>query len=347
MKALRPNSLKISALILWVFYAAFWVLPAIAAAPAPAVPKGFRLVESDFGVWIYKKDYQGGTPDYVQVIDLSAGAKLIAMHGDIQDPGTGKGVYGGNDARFKVQSLEKYWKDLSQRQERAFCVTNGQFFRMGETPTRLPFPLKVDGEFLTDGYGKNEFVNRKLILEIWDDKVDIHALSAGSIYASSAPTIIAGLMEEANKRSQHYVGRTFVGVDDWNHDRKYETLMIFNTRSARQVDAAGILREFGADKVMMLDGGGSTQLICRDGDFVPSDRPIPQAIGVVAGIEPPEPVYIPNLQKPAQASLIPVVNVTSKVDAINLNDAALVPVMMLPVVGVIVLVLSRFRRQYR
>ena len=38
---------------------------------------------------------------------------------------------------------------------------------------------------------------------------------------------------------------------------------------------------------MMLDGGGSTQLTCRSGVWIPSDRPVPQAVGVIAAEEPP------------------------------------------------------------
>jgi hypothetical protein len=59
--------------------------------------------------------------------------------------------------------------------------------------------------------------------------------------------------------------------------------LIFSTKSARQVDAARVLRSFGADKVMMLDGGGSAQLLCDGKDYVQSDRPVPQAIAVFAG----------------------------------------------------------------
>ena len=95
--------------------------------------------------------------------------------------------------------------------------------------------------------------------------------------------IIAGLTEDARKSPTKYVGRTFVGVDDRNQDGRFETVLIFSTKSARQKDAVGVLREFGADKVMMLDGGGSAQLYCQNTSYVSSDRPLPQVMAIFEG----------------------------------------------------------------
>lgn len=250
------------------------------------VPDGFYLVASAPGVNLYRKDYAGGSPDFVQVVDLSQGARLVTMHGEISQLRPGKGAYGGNDARIQAQSLQKFWKQLTARFDDAFCVFNGQFFYMPESPTRLPFPLKVGGEIITDGYGLNEFPENKLILELWSDKADIRPLSQESLYLSTAPDVIGGLTQTANKRSDRYVGRTFIGIDDRNQDGASEIVLVFNSKLSRQVDAANILGQFGADQVMMLDGGGSAQLICQGEALVSSDRAIPQAFGVVAAPEP-------------------------------------------------------------
>jgi hypothetical protein len=98
--------------------------------------------------------------------------------------------------------------------------------------------------------------------------------------------MIGGLSEEANKRIKYSVGRTFVGVADRNGDGSYETVLVFNSSSSLQSAAADVLRSFGADKVMMLDGGGSTQLLCKSGWYVKSDRPVPQALAVIAAPPP-------------------------------------------------------------
>jgi hypothetical protein len=167
---------------------------------------------------------------------------------------------------------------------------------MPEYPTRLAFPLKVDGNIFTEGWGNHTHVGEHLMLELWEDRADIREQDAETLYGSSAPNIIASLSEHANKNAKKTVGRTFVGIDDPDQDGIYEIVLLLNTRTATQVGAAQVLREFGADKVMMLDGGGSTQLLCKSDWYLRSDRLIPQAIGVIAGSPPP--VATELLRKP-------------------------------------------------
>ncbi len=243
------------------------------------VPPGFEVLIAREGIKLYRKDYPSGNPDYVQVISLDQGAHIALLHGEIQEPRIGEGMYGGDDPTMLVKKLEKYWQEVSVDKS-AVCVTSGQFFFMPEYPTRLPFPLKVNGKIVSDGFGKQLYPDDKLILELWPGRANISGLTKEALYQSSAPDIIAGLTEDARKSPSKYVGRTFVGVDDRDGDGRYETVLIFSTKSARQMDAAGVLREFGADKVIMLDGGGSAQLICQGNTYVSSDRPLPQVIAV-------------------------------------------------------------------
>ncbi|HJW90695.1 MAG TPA: hypothetical protein VJ436_08650, partial [Anaerolineales bacterium] len=58
-------------------------------------------------------------------------------------------------------------------------------------------------------------------------------------------------------------------------------------KTATKTHAAGMLRAFGAEKVIMLDGGGSTQLICNTVPLIASDRDLPQTLGVTASTPPP------------------------------------------------------------
>ena len=111
-----------------------------------------------------------------------------------------------------------------------------------------------------------------------------------------------------------------------------------------------MLRDFGADKVMMLDGGGSTQLICNHSVYVPSVRAIPQAIAVVAG------------GNPVIAGDNPVINDasvgifafsdnqeenvgTSQASLINIGDMKWVLLAIVPVVLILALAISRIQRQ--
>ncbi|MFN3307568.1 MAG: phosphodiester glycosidase family protein [Anaerolineales bacterium] len=257
-----------------------------------ALPDGFKLIRSSVGVQLYRKEYPGGYPDYVQVIRLDRGAEVRLLHGKVNHQGVTSGVYGGLDVRFTSRSVLKYWDEIISQTSRAFCVTNGQFFYMYEYPTRLPFPLKVNGKVVSGGYSKGEFTDQKLMLEIWKEHADIRPLTKVDFQKSTAPNIVGGLTEDARKSPQKYVGRTFIGVADQNRDGVYETLLIFSAQAARQRDAAEILRNFGAEKVMMLDGGLSTQLVCQGKAYIQTERLIPQAIAVLDGTKP----YLKHMQ---------------------------------------------------
>lgn len=260
--------------------------PVVNYGPRLDVPAGFRLIDSAWGVSLYRKDYPNGSPDFVQTLDLSTGARLELLHGTLTEPRPNKGSFGGPDPRMTSPALSTYWDQASERSPQAFCILNGGFFYMPEYPTRLAFPLKVEGEMITEGWGIKTYVGNHLMLELWDDHADIQMMNQDSLYASSAPDILGGLTEEANKRMKYAVGRTFVGIDDADGDGRSERVLLLTTRTALQTGAAGVLRDFGADAVMMLDGGGSTQLLCKSGWHIQSDRPIPQAVAVVAALPP-------------------------------------------------------------
>jgi hypothetical protein len=246
-------------------------------------PEDFYLVTSSIGTRLYRKDYAEGNPDFVQVIDLTDGAGIELQHGGIAKPGTDRGEYGNDNPKFFSQRAKNYWTDARSESDKPFCVTNGQFFFLPEYPTKLAYPLKIDGQIISDGFGTDHYPWQKLMLEIWEDRVNIRRLSRWALEKSTAPDILAGLSEDANKKAKFYTGRTFLGIDDRDNDKYFETVYIFNSLTARQVDAASVLREFGADEVMMLDGGGSTQLLCQGVELVKSDRLVPQAILTTRG----------------------------------------------------------------
>ncbi|HEX7974026.1 MAG TPA: phosphodiester glycosidase family protein [Anaerolineales bacterium] len=255
-------------------------------APAPAsgaaAPDGFRPVLAGTGVQLFRRDYPNGSPDFVQVIDLGLGAAIKPLYGQVAASRVGAGPYGGDDPRLTRQSLAQFWQEANQSGS-AFCVTNGQFFYAPEDPTRLPFALKVGGKIVSDGFDQKDFQGQRLMLELWDGRADIVPLSQATLYGSDAPDIVGGLAEDAPKSIKKSVGRTFVGVSDRDGDGQTEAVLILNTSTATQAEAAKTLREWGAAKVMMLDGGGSAQLSCQGKSYVYSDRPIPQALAVLAG----------------------------------------------------------------
>ncbi len=246
---------------------------------ASVFPPGFDVVKTAKGVTLYQRN-----TEYVQVINLSKGASVKLLYGNITEPGKSQGAYGGDDPQLQRQTLNQAWFNFHLSTPNAFCITNGQFFSDDSKPsTNLAFPVKVNGKVISDGYaGESEYATEKLKLEIWNDRADITAFNGkSSLYSSSAPNLIVGLKEDADKVMNKEVGRTFVGVRDGDSNGSYETIFIFNSTASTQSHATLTLRSFGADKVIMLDGGGSTQLLCQGESYVTSRRTIPQMIGVL------------------------------------------------------------------
>ena len=79
----------------WVLLG-LWILVSVLPARAYAsssdqdIPPDFKLVTSGVGVQLFRKDYSGGNPDFVQVIDLTKGARIALLHGDIDEPRLGR-----------------------------------------------------------------------------------------------------------------------------------------------------------------------------------------------------------------------------------------------------------------
>ena len=272
-------------MVRWVVLFGMLVMVALhaPAAQAASPPPGFYPVESAPGVTLYQKDYSGGTPDFVLVVDLSKHSQIHLLSGAIGDPGSGRGAYGGDSPTFSRQSLQSFWEEYSRTQSKALCVLNGAFFSTNEDPAGLAFSLKAGGTIVSEGYGRDEYPGQKLMLEFREDHASLQALDGSALAASSAPDILGGLSEDANKDPSALVGRTFAGIQDVDGDGKAETVLFFSSKTTRQADAAGVLRSFGASQVMMLDGGDSAQLLCSGHPYVYSSRSLPQAIGISAG----------------------------------------------------------------
>jgi hypothetical protein len=267
------------------------------------IPDGFSPLITHAGVEVYMD-----TPtetQFVQVVNLAKGASVTLLHGESNGFDSKPGGYGLPNPKFTRQSLQEAWNGFSGSHSNAVCITNGEFFSPDPDPTPFAFSLKKDGDIVSGGYAVSgqfeEFPmpgqstpNQKLMLEIWKDHLDIKELTEANFKNSLAPDIIAGLTEDADKNpTSSTTARTFVGIDDANNDGKFEVLLVFNSDGDTQTTAASILRSFSTNpndvKVMMLDGGGSTQLLCDGQTYVSSpdnpDRSIPQTIVVSSAAE--------------------------------------------------------------
>ena len=248
------------------------------------VPSDFYHVTSTPGAELFRKDYSGGAPDYVLVADLRSIA-VESSFGNLASSGIGGGPLGGDNPTFDRQSLSGHWSDATMNFGSPFAAVNGQFFSTASNPTSLAFSVRADDMTVSDGYGiTTEYPGQIRLLRInsglgYAEIVDFTSSRLSDWRFDEA---IAGLDVLANKGPYNYTGRTFLGIRDDNVDGLAETLIIFVSSSARQSDAAAVLADFGAHDQLMLDGGGSSQLIVEGTSHVSSSRSLPHALILVA-----------------------------------------------------------------
>ncbi len=277
-----------------VFFLVILLSELFSGLKAQAIPPEFKLIETGKGV----KVYSNLTGDYIQTVDLTENAGIVFLQGERVGDGV-PAAYGGINPQFQRQSLGEFWQNLNQRYgSRSFSVCNGQFFKGGD-PTELAFPVQTEGKIVSTGYaGIEEFPNEKVIFGVNNQTAEIIAFSENSNFENTHfpyQEAIVGIFKRGAIEPKEWYSkdplierpRTFLGVADFNLDNQNETILILTSEGKTQVGAAQLLSEFGANQVMMLDGGGSTQLNIQGKERLSStdspSRMIPQAIGVFQG----------------------------------------------------------------
>lgn len=244
------------------------------------IPSGFHPMVEERGATLYRKNYRGGQPDFVVVADLAKGAEIRSFTGKIVHPSKGEGIFGGDNPTFSRYTLRTFWLQIQQEDPSLFAVMNAAFFGTDATPTRLAFSLKQDGNMVTDGYGMlTEYPGQIRLLRISHIKqtADVVLFERATFKKSleSYDTVIASLDSTANKNQRSYIGRTFVGTDE-------NLVFLFCTRASTQREATKVLLSFGATGVIMMDAGGSSQLIVEGKSYVYAARKIPNVLAVLA-----------------------------------------------------------------
>jgi hypothetical protein len=258
-------------------------------AQSSSVPAGFTSVKSAKGVNLYEsadKSY------YVQAVDLSQGASLTLRTGEQEYNSQTNGANGGTSPKFKRESIDTLWRNFSDRSSNPFSVVNGAFFSKFEPYTQLSDPLKItyplfDGteSVVFDGTESRGDIDLKL--EIGNDRADITEFDGdlNSIKNSAYPLVLVGLKENIGENDPigFIKGRTLVGVRDGDSNGTNETVLILTSKGQPIQDAARMLKNFGANKIIQFDGSGSSQLIAQGQKYLNGDdRPIPQFIGVLS-----------------------------------------------------------------
>ena len=242
---------------------------------AVPVPSGFQLILSGTGVKVYRKNYVGGQPDFVTVVDLRY-ATIRNFTGSVS---------GQNIER---RTLSRFWNDAVAQNtgsRTARVAINGTFFSTNDSPfTPIAFGLKADWWRISYGYGINEYPGlvRTFAFDSFYGSSSIQPYSTAT-FDAGIPDVVGGLDPTANKSASSYIGRTFVGVRDDDNNGHSETVVFFSSNYATQAGAVSVLSGFGTGSKMMLDGGGSTGLIVGGTSYISPTRSIPHAIIVCAG----------------------------------------------------------------
>lgn len=239
------------------------------------------------GVILYKKDYEGGSPDYVWAVDLEQGAKLQSFVNPIapkpyDTDGPGPFPMIGPNPNFTKRDLnEALWSETRIIRPKMIAIMNGSFFDNTRPYSPAPFTIKQDG--IVVSAGNNMLAEYKQAGYIRLLRVDHAGARADVVDFNKDPTayqnqlkgydtVIGGLAKDAAKLNPFgFTGRTMVGA---NGSKAY----IFNSAFSRCVKdpmktddgGAEILEKFGAkpDQVINMDGGSSARMIGVDREGV-------------------------------------------------------------------------------
>ena len=262
--------------------------------PSQRVPSGFYRIRNYTGVEVYKKNHQNKQPDYVTVVDLRR-ATIRSLTGDY------------SNKKVDRKRLDSFWWDAvanNTSTSKAKVVINGTFFEdntkiyNSPNPTKIAFGLKVGVNQISDGYAvhgpKKEFPGQISTFSFNSLGASIQTLADGSntdkeshldMLNGSTPDVVGALDVNANKDENGNIPRTFVGTMDSDRNGVAEAVLLFSSKEAKQAHADTVLRNFGATRTAMLDGGGSTALIINGNSksYIRTSRTLPHAIAVYAG----------------------------------------------------------------
>lgn len=219
------------------------------------IPSGFQSYASYRGIVVYQKLYRGGQPDYVTVIDLNlAGVRSIS--------GTSTGSPAGSALvrRLSLVTAPTWWENMNRVSDSRVAI-NGSFFETNASPTRLTFGLREQRRTISYGYGLNEYPGRTHMLVFDQAETSCDLIPWNGAEFSRRDTIIGVLDPSVDKGASSYIPRTCIGITDWIPGRGYTKTLFYSTAYGRQAEGVNMLRNFGAEKVALLDSGGSTGLV--------------------------------------------------------------------------------------
>jgi hypothetical protein len=250
----------------------------------PKVADGFERIQSAPGFELFSNGI-----DFVAAVDLHNKGSLRMIAGEQLGPG-GKSATGGRSPEFRRMTSAQAMDKSQSLNSASKCVFNGSFFaNQNETKAQIAFPLKVNGKVVSEGFAPlAKHRGKRMALEIFEHGARIEPFKNEDIKAlknSGAKDAIVSLAPDVDidGRKQAKTGRTFIGLDRKQESGLFRRALIFVSPDSSQLHAELTLKRFGAQRVMMLDGGGSAQLRCGARELVGQSnraRSVPQFISI-------------------------------------------------------------------
>ncbi len=256
--------------------AALWMqsdMPTVHAAGTRIA--GFTEVSSERGVGVYRKGR-----DYLLVVRPSEGGRMTTELGPL--------VLSGGQMMYGRRTVPAWWASLKADPD-VLAAFNGQFFDASDADAApLAFSVKTRGTTERGYADAREYPGAKAMLVLGEDAHSVvpYTDNADQLASADASDAVVGLLWWADKKPRARVARTLIGVSP-----RGDTY-VFVSPAATQRYAMAVLRRFGipASGMLMMDGGGSSQLVTRSGQVVPVKRTkqvlrkVPQVM-VVRGAE--------------------------------------------------------------
>jgi hypothetical protein len=178
-----------------------------------------------------------------------------------------------------------WWWDVTKHFVNPMCVFNGGFFETRSPQTELSFPLKSANSVVTAGALAPAQTNReRKMLSITGGEAVIQPYTLTTNDLSKVSNALRGrdvIVGYAPSALNSLTNWTLIGIRDGNNDTHAETLIIFAASLRKPSGAASVLAGLGAKDVILLDGGRSTQYMCKLGSLNWFET-VPHAIGVLA-----------------------------------------------------------------
>lgn len=257
--------------------------------PYATIPSSFKLKQRGNAVKLFKRIDKNGHEEFLQTIDLSAGARLVLLledkinvQQDLPDP------------TFQRNDLSSIWNRFKTQYTDAFSLSNGTFFGWHTKNTaRLPFPIKINYKLKSCGFGDNNYDKMLLMINKKSAAIKPYKNTSNAYndllkLLPRSPNVLIGLHPRCNKDGlgNQAVGRTYIGLKDkpkigsTRGDGIHETILFYHGYCSEK-QAHNTLLSCGASQIMMLCGGPVTQLVCQDEFYKKTKEKLPQTIGVI------------------------------------------------------------------